>query len=199
MTTGDHENRGKEPPRFMVVGCGNPFAGDDGVGLEIVHRLTGGGYGCEFRELPEGGIDLLDLFDRADIILFVDAVLSGAPPGTLHLVPLPSRQVVPRALGKVSCHGWGLEETLSLPLAVGWRVPRMMLLGIELENAAQGASRTPPVNAALERVIEHFHELRAALEMSKSPLWSDQHTYPPGEGQLSSVTTFREGAHAVHM
>jgi hypothetical protein len=73
----------------------------------------------------------------------------------------------------------------------------MMLLGIELENAAQGAARTPPVNAALERVIEHFHGLRAALEMSESPLWSGPQTYPPGEGQFSSVMALREGQSPV--
>lgn len=172
----------------MVVGCGSSFAGDDDVGLEIADRLATGGYRCEFRELPDGGVGLLQLLDRADIVLFVDAVQCGAPPGTLHLVPLPSRQIVPRALGKVSCHGWGLEETLSLSLALGRRIPRLMLLGIELENPAPGASRTAPVNAALERVVEHFHELRAALEGSESPLWLGQHSYPPGEAQFPSVT-----------
>jgi len=207
VTCGGREEAAVGRPRLMVLGCGNPFAGDDNVGLELVHRLRarGGygcesrdlpgrharpctstasrrGYGCEFRELPEGGPGLLELFDRADIMLFVDAVQSGAPPGTLHLVRLPSRDVVPRALGAVSSHGWGLEEALRLALALGRRVPRLMLLGVELESVAQGTRRTTPVDAALEAVIEHFPQVQAALLDSESALWSGHHSYPPGGG-----------------
>jgi hydrogenase maturation protease len=218
VTSGGREEAAVGRPRLMVLGCGNPFAGDDNVGLELVHRLQahGGygcesqdlsgrgvrpcaptfprrGYGCEFRELPEGGLDLLELFDRADIILFVDAVLSGAPPGTLHLVPLPSRDVVPRALGAVSSHGWGLDEALRLALALGRRVPRLMLLGVELESLAQGTRRTASVDAALEAAIQHFPQVQAALLDSESPLWLGHHSYPPGG---SSFLEFSEAVPA---
>ena len=180
VTCGGREEAAVGRPRLMVLGCGNPFAGDDNVGLELVHRLRAcGGYGCELRDLPEGGLGLLELFDRADIILFVDAVLSGTPPGTLHLVPLPSRDVVPQALGAVSSHGWGLDEALRLALALGRRVPRLMLLGVELESVALGTRRTTPVEAALEAAIDHFPQVQAALLDSESPLWSGHHTHPP--------------------
>lgn len=172
-------------PRSLAVGCGNHFAGDDSVGLELVRRLRArGGYGCEFRELSEGALGLLELFDRADIILFVDAVLSGAPPGTLHLVPLPSGEVVPRPLGAVSSHGWGLDEALRLALALGRRVPRLMLLGVELESVAQGTGRTGPVDATLEAVVEHFPQIQAALLDGESPLWSGHHSFPPAESSF---------------
>jgi hydrogenase maturation protease len=185
MRSGGREEAGVPRPRLIVLGCGNPFAGDDNVGLELVHRLRArGGYGCEFRDLPEGGLDLLELFDCADILLLVDAVVSGAPPGTLHLVPLPSRDVVPRALAAVSSHGWGLDEAFRLALALGRRVPRLLLLGVELESVAQGTWRTAPVDAALEVAIDHFPLLQAALLDSESPLRSGHHISPPGGGPL---------------
>jgi len=35
------------PSRLLVVGCGNPAAGDDGAGVEIVRRLSElGDCGC---------------------------------------------------------------------------------------------------------------------------------------------------------
>jgi len=183
VTSGGREEAVSGCLCLMVLGCGNSFAGDDSVGLELVQRLRArGGCGCEFRELVEGGLGLLELFGRADIILFVDAVLSGAPPGTLHLVPLPSRDVVPRALGAVSSHGWGLEEALRLALALGRRVPRLMLLAVELESVVQGTRRTTPVDAALEVAIDHFPQVQAALLDSESALWSGHHSYPPGGG-----------------
>jgi hydrogenase maturation protease len=176
-------------PRLLVVGCGNPFAGDDSVGLEIVRRLRArGGCGCEFRELPEGGFGLIELFDRADIILFVDAILSDAPRGTLHLIPMPSRDVAPGALGAVSSHGWGLDEALRLALALGRPVPRLMLLGVELESVAKGAKRTELVDATLEAVVEHFPQIHARLSDGQSRLWSGHHSYPPGESLFLELT-----------
>jgi len=164
---------------LLVVGCGGALAADDNVGLEIVHRLRArGDCACEFLELAGGSLDLLYSFERAEIVLFIDAVQSGAPAGTVHLVPLPSREVMPRAMGRVSSHGWGLEETLRLASSLGWRVPKLMLLGVELECVTPGASRTPRVDAALESAVQCFPELHACLRNSESLLWSGHHSYP---------------------
>jgi hydrogenase maturation protease len=179
MASGNGEKVRSGPPRLLVVGCGGPYAADDKVGLEIVHRLQArGDCGCEFLELASGGLDLLYSFEKAEIILFVDAVQSGAPAGTVHLLPLPSREVAPRAMGRVSGHGWGLQETLRLSQSLGLRVPRLMLLGVELESVTPGLPLTPPVEAALRAVVECFPELQAALRDSESPLWSGHHAYP---------------------
>jgi hydrogenase maturation protease len=182
LQTSDFEPRAgtSGPLRLLVVGCGGPFAADDNVGLEIVHRLQArGDCGCEFLELSGGALGLLDFLDKADIILFVDAVQSGAPAGTVHLLPMPSREVAPRAMGRVSSHGWGLEETLRLSRSLGLRVPRLILLGVELESVTTGSPRTRPVEAALGAVVECFPTLLAALRNSESPVWSGHHSYPP--------------------
>ena len=165
------------------MGCGGPFAADDTVGLDIVHRLQArGDCTCEFLELAGGALDLIHSFDDAEIVLFVDAVQSGAPAGTVHLLPLPSREVVPRALGRLSSHGWGLDETLRLARSLGRRLPRLMLLGVELENVTTGAPRTPAVEAALELIVQRFSELAAALRDSRSPVWSGYVSYRPEAG-----------------
>ena len=166
-------------PRLLVIGCGNPFAADDNVGLEIVHRLRErGDLECEFVELAGADPGPFDVFDKAEIIVFVDAVESGAPAGTVHLLPLPSHEVAPRALGRISSHGWGLEETLRLRQSLGWRIPRLMLLGVELENVTPGLPRTPAIDVALGAVVECFLELATALRNGESPIWSGHHAYP---------------------
>ena len=110
--------------RLLIVGCGNPAAGDDGAGIEIVRRLSDlGSCGCELRTETGPGVGLLDLLPLADVILFVDAVTSGGVPGTLYLTSLPSAELEPRALGSLSGHGWGLVETLKLANALGRTLP----------------------------------------------------------------------------
>ena len=177
----DHRITGS-PDRLLVIGCGGPFAADDNAGLDVVRRLQGrGDCDCEFLELTGGALDLVYSFEKADIILFVDAVQSGAPAGTVHLLPLPSQEVVPRALGRLSSHGWGLDETLRLARSLGKRLPRLMLLGVELGSVAPGTPRTPAVEAAVDMITERFPELQTALRDSGSPLWSRHVTYVPLE------------------
>lgn len=150
--------------RLLVIGCGNPLAGDDSVGVEILRRLRARADGaCQFRDLPQANVELLELFDEADVILFLDAVVSGAPAGTLHLVPLPWPGLVPRALGPLSSHGWGLAETLELARALGRRAPRLVLLGVEIARVSLAARRSPPVEEAIAVVLEKFPLLRSWL------------------------------------
>lgn len=143
--------------RLMVVGCGNRMAGDDRAGLEVLHRLEVQADGdCILRALPQSGVELLELFREADVMLFIDAVESGAPAGSLHILSLPSAEVKPRALQSITGHGWGLQEALDLAKALGRRIPKTFLLGIELASALPGAPTSPGVNRAIDRVVRSF-------------------------------------------
>jgi hydrogenase maturation protease len=166
----------------MVIGCGNPYAGDDSVGPELIRRLEArGDLECRFRFMPEGGLGILGLFEGADVVLFVDAVLGEGAPGTLHLIPMPSRNVSPRALGMVTSHGWGLAETLDLARALGRPIPRMMLLGIELEGLALGAPRSAAVERAIDLVVDRFPAVLALLTDPASRAWASPRRFPPDD------------------
>ena len=63
--------------RPLVIGVGNAARGDDAAGLLAARRLGG-------IELEGDPTALLDLFDGIDEAAVVDAVRSGAAPGTVH-------------------------------------------------------------------------------------------------------------------
>jgi hydrogenase maturation protease len=154
--------------RLLIVGCGNPTAGDDSAGLEIVRRLHElGDCGCDLRAESAPGVELLDIFPLADVIVFADAVTSGGVPGTLYLTPLPSQELEPRALGSLSSHGWGLAEALKLAHTLGRTIPRLFLLGIEAGTVAQGAPRSPAVEQAIALVVERMPDLKLLLLSSE--------------------------------
>jgi hydrogenase maturation protease len=160
----ESENVSARGSRLLIVGCGNPVAGDDSAGLEIVRRLSElGDCGCDLRAETAPSIELLDVFSLTDVILFVDAVNSGGVPGTLYLTSLPSEELQPRALGFLSSHGWGLVETLKLAHALGRTIPRLFLLGIEAGTIAQGAPRSAAVEQAIALVVERIPHLRSLL------------------------------------
>jgi hydrogenase maturation protease len=140
--------------------------------MEIVHRLEGRKNGrLKLRRIPSASVELLEMFDEAELILFVDAVSSSAPPGTLHLVPLPWPDLEPRALGALSTHGWGLTETIELARTLGRQIPRLVLLGVEIAQVAQGARRSPEVEAAIEFAVENFSRVRQWLEDTNLAVW----------------------------
>lgn len=153
---------------LCVIGCGNPYAGDDSAGVEVVRRLRAMG-NCAFPLLTsfDGGVNLLEAFEQAEAILFIDAVVSGAPAGTVHLVPLPTPGITPRGLASLSTHGWSLHETIELARALGRPLPRLKLLGIEAGEFTPDLLRgglSPAVEAAVSQVVREFPALcRAAL------------------------------------
>ena len=163
------ENVSASASRLLIVGCGNPAAGDDSAGIKIVRRLSDlGGCGCELRAEAAPGVGLLDLLPLADVILFVDAVTSGGVPGTLYLTSLPSAELEPRALGSLSGHGWGLVETLELAHALGRTTPRLFLLGIEAGTVAQGALRSAAAEQAIALVVERIPHLKSLFLTNNS-------------------------------
>jgi hydrogenase maturation protease len=190
--------------RLLVVGCGNPLAGDDSAGVEIVGRLEKRSSPADrdqFRTVRSAGVELLETFSAAGVVLFIDAVSSGAPPcdpepaaggstsrgptgggppGTLHLVPLPAGNIEPRSLRSLSSHGWGLAETLDLARTLGRHVPKLMLLGVEVGEVSPGAVRSPAVEQAITLLVEQFPRLQSLLLDLSSPLWRGCRRFPPG-------------------
>jgi hydrogenase maturation protease len=171
--------------RLRVVGCGNPFASDDSAGLEVVRRLRASGESeCDFVELPQAGVELMEVLEDAETVMFIDAVSSGAPAGTLHLVPLPSEDVEPRALGVISSHGWGLAETLRLMAVLDRPTPRLLLVGIEIENALPGGVPSPAVKEAIRIVVERFPALCAIVQAEENILNTSPRCFAPGDASF---------------
>ena len=95
----------------LVLGVGNPLMGDDGIGVELAHRLQERDYG-PLVHVEEGGtlgMTLLPLLEDADTVILLDAVKTGAPPGTVvtrSRDELPrhfSRVISPHQIGRASC------------------------------------------------------------------------------------------------
>jgi len=98
MMTADH-------PRTVVLGLGNLLMADDGVGLIALARLEEEWFVPRDVELVDGGtwgMNLLPVIEKADRVIFLDAIDLGDPPGTL--IRLEDEEI-PRFLGvKLSPH-----------------------------------------------------------------------------------------------
>lgn len=164
--------------RLLIVGCGNPLAGDDSAGVEIVRRIAElGECGCDLRIETAPGVGLLDVLALNDVTLFVDAVTSGGVPGTLYLTSFPCADLDLRSLGSLSSHGYGLAEVLKLAQALGRTIPRIFLLGIEAGVVTQGAPRSTVVEQVIALVVERMPALKSLILASEN---MGIRSFPPG-------------------
>ena len=142
--------------RTVVIGVGNAFRGDDAVGLEVAERLRGRA-GLDVVVCEQEPIQLLDAWAEADLALLVDAVSSGAAPGTIHRLDATA-QPVPATVFRGSTHAFGVAEVVELGRALGRLPGRLLVFGVEGAEFRAGDELTPAVAAAVEPLVDELLE-----------------------------------------
>lgn len=145
----------------LVLGVGNPLMGDDGIGVELAHRLQERDYG-PLVHVEEGGtlgMTLLPLLEDADTVILLDAVKTGAPPGT---VVTRSRDELPRHFSHViSPHQIGMKEVLGAAQLCGTLPRAITLVGVEARHTDFCRPMSEEVRTAAPRVLELVESLIA--------------------------------------
>ena len=154
------------PKRILVAGVGNIFLGDDGFGVEVVHRLAG-------RELPEGvevvdfgirGMDLVyALHEDYEAVIFVDATPRGEEPGTVYLL---EPEIEEDGEVVLDTHGMDPVKVIKFARALGARPARTLVVGCEPQVVVSGEDYdemlmelSEPVRAAVEEAVKLVESL----------------------------------------
>ncbi len=140
--------------RPVVIGLGNPLMGDDGVGLAALERLREHPAGAELVDGGTWGMNLLPVLESADRVLLIDAIRTGAPPGTIHEL---TRDEMPAMLvHKLSPHQIDLREVLALGTLRGTLPADLVAIGIEPEVVEMQTELSAVVAAALPALLERI-------------------------------------------
>jgi hydrogenase maturation protease len=130
-----------------AVCLGSRYRGDDAVGPLVADRLRAAG--ATVLDCDDEPTRLLERWAGLELVVIVDAVCSGAPPGTVHRLPLDDGPL-PRDLRLASTHAFSLPETLELARVVGRAPKRVVVLGVEGAAFGMGDPLTPAVADAIE-------------------------------------------------
>ena len=96
---------------------------------------------------------LIDAWEGVEVVWLVDAVSSGAEPGTVHRLDASDHEL-PAALFRASTHHVGLAEAVELARALH-RLPRQtVVFGIEGGTFEVGNELSDPVAFAVGEVVE---------------------------------------------
>jgi hydrogenase maturation protease len=142
---------------LALIGVGNRFRSDDGAGLEVAARLRAT-RPPGVRVLEEDGepTSLLEAWSGVAEALVVDAVQSGASPGTLHRFDATQRPL-PVELFRPSTHALGVADAVELARELNRLPHRLAVYGIEGESFEAGEALSPPVEAAVAKLVEELH------------------------------------------
>jgi len=141
----------------LVLGLGNPILRDDAVGLLVAEQLRpllAGQADIEVGVDYWGGLRLMERMVGFDRAIVIDAIRSGAEPGTLQILSpgeLPTQR-------SSSAHDVNLLTALKLGRQAGAVLPvneRITLLAIEAVDTTNfGEELTPEVAAAIPEAIQ---------------------------------------------
>jgi hydrogenase maturation protease len=147
-------------PAVLVIGVGNDDRGDDAAGLLAARRVRAGlaarpssDAAVVVVECTRDATTLMDVWEGAGLVFVLDAVQSGAAPGTILRVE-PGTEPLAAGRGRGSTHALGVAEAVELARALGRLPPRLIVYGIEAASFAPGTRPAPAVAAAACEVAD---------------------------------------------
>lgn len=159
--------------RTLIGGFGNVLRGDDGFGVEVIHRLESPserarlGDDVTLVEIGTAGVRLAqELMEGFERLIVVDAAARGAPPGSVSVLEV---QDVER-ITELDLHLAVPSQALGLARTLGVLPPDVALVVCEpLEVDELSLTLSPAVRHGVDiavRRIHHLLEHRSTAEMT---------------------------------
>jgi len=136
----------------LILGCGNRQRGDDAAGLLVAEGLRALGIAAEV--CSGEAADLIEAWSKSDDVIVIDAVVSGAPAGAVHV--WDGQNLPTFAMSAESTHGLGIAQAIKLARALNRLPSRLRVYGIEGKSFDMGSSVSPEVERAVEEVAKRI-------------------------------------------
>ncbi|MEV6481852.1 hydrogenase maturation protease [Streptomyces sp. NPDC051576] len=143
---------------IAVIGVGNAFRRDDGVGPAVIARLRE--RAVEHPLPPDTVLSVCDgdpgrligLWESADLAVVVDAAHAHpGTPGRVHRLALDSAHLLPPSA--TSSHGLGLGEAVELARVLGLLPRQLVVYAVEGADSEFGTGLSPAVAARVEPLV----------------------------------------------
>ncbi len=183
---------------MLVIAVGSELRRDDGAAFAAVGQLRARlreetvAAGDRSRTAAIGVAECRDVLSLPGLwageaaVVVIDAVRSGAPPGTVHcldatVAPLPAQWSF------ASSHQVGLAHVIEMARACGRLPRRLVVVGVEGEDFGFGPGLSAPVAEAIPRLLD------AVLDIAQPDTTSPAPAEPCRRDPTSSVPCRRSG------
>ncbi len=148
---------------ILVLGLGNEYRSDDAIGLRAARRLKKSRAGSTTIREASGdqAVDLFELWKGFEKVFLIDAMSSGAPPGTIHRFEA-HQESIPSKFFHFSSHAFSVADSIELARTLQVLPRRLIVYGIEGRRYDAGTKVSPEVDDAMKAVIRRISdEIRA--------------------------------------
>jgi hydrogenase maturation protease len=140
-------------PWAAVIGVGNEFRHDDGIGpalVAAVQRRTLPGVRVVSTDGEPTG--LLDAWADVTLAVVIDAVVcEPATPGRIHRTAVDE---LPPPAGTAGTHGFGISDAVELGRVLDRMPRRLIVYAVEASEVSLGLGLSSPVAAALPALVD---------------------------------------------
>jgi hydrogenase maturation protease len=155
IEAGDSAMRSRSPgPRCVVVGVGNQFMRDDGVGIAVASELKKRSLGDDVLILQRHMLDIsvLLLAENASKLIVVDALKAGTAPGTV--VRFTATRKGSPGLKVPLTHDMRLADLIALAKKSKISLCPTVVIGVEPADCTIGEGMTPMVREAVPAAVK---------------------------------------------
>ena len=140
----------------VIIGVGNEFRGDDGVGRVAARRLAKlAPSHVTVCESQGEALTLMDLWAEAARVILIDAAAPEGSPGDVRRFDA-SKRALPSEYFHASTHAFSVADAIEMGRTLGQLPPAVIVYGIEGENFEQGAELTPAVQQGCDEVLRRI-------------------------------------------
>ena len=142
-----------------VIGIGNPYRGDDRVGLYVAEQVRN--HALKGLSVVEGigdGFALIDAWAESDLAIVIDCASSGSTPGTTFRFDAVRETIPGNLFSGLSTHSISVNEAIDLARVLNRLPKELVVYGIEGENFSTGLDLAPVVEASAHKVVESILE-----------------------------------------
>jgi hydrogenase maturation protease len=142
----------------LVIGLGNEYRRDDAAGLVVARYLKmNASDRADIKEQSGEGAVLMETWKGAENVVLIDAVHSGAAPGTIFRFEAHA-QSLPTKFFHYSTHAFSIAEAIELARALKQLPPSLVVYGIEGKSFAAGVGLSAEVEKAVREVAERIQQ-----------------------------------------
>ena len=145
----------------LIIACGNPLRGDDGVGPIVAERVEAAldehqrkhcRVSITHQLLPELALEL----SQVNLAILIDArIADDEPPGAVRSEPVAPDDDAPADL----THHWTLPRLLAMSKLLYGQAPRAHIVSVSATAFEEPDTLSPPIQSAVPDMINQVQEL----------------------------------------
>lgn len=139
--------------KILLIGIGNEFRQDDGIGILIARKIKLMNLpNVEVHEASGEGSELIEMWKGKSSVIVVDAVNSGNVPGEIYYFNAVTESL-PSKFFNYSSHAFGLAEAIEVSRRLEQLPSELFVYGIEGKNFEFGEDISEEMKSSSEEVI----------------------------------------------